>query len=90
MLAIDHHRTRAAAGQLKLTDNLDKLNDLLVDVSLGAVARREDESVLDFADLHPVVLRVSASLIQRATTERLRPRQFMKLLNNCQHKINAS
>jgi hypothetical protein len=91
VLAIDHHWTRAAANQVKLTINVfNEFNGLLVDISLGTFAGCENEGVLHFLDLHPIFYSVSASFIQSAMTEFFRPWQLMKLLDDCQHEINAS
>jgi hypothetical protein len=74
VLAIDHHRTRTRTNQLKITIRVfDEFNGLFVNIPLGTFADGENESVLDFADLHPVFYSVSASLIQSTMTELLRP-----------------
>ncbi|MDQ0127125.1 hypothetical protein J2W17_006123 [Pseudomonas lini] len=91
MLAIDHHGTRTAANQLKLTlDVFNQFDGLLVNISLGTSAGGENEDILHFLDLHPIFCSISQSPVQSVMTEFFCPRQLMKLLDDGQHKINAS
>ncbi|WP_240051863.1 hypothetical protein [Pseudomonas arsenicoxydans] len=90
VFAIDHHGAGAGAVQLKITIKIfDKLDELFVNVAFGTLATRTNQHISNFEDFYPMLMGVSARLIQSAMAERLRPRQLLKLLNDCRHTFNT-